>query len=126
MFVEKILEVNGRKETIVTWRRENERDERIQEMPRDTSNDQETYELQLNKCRIIVSKRVIESSQLWLDIVDFTDPKDDSPIPVPSFITKQMILDLVEMVEKGDMKCHHLGKLVKYSFKCCTFSWKCF
>ena len=96
----------------MTWRRENERDERIQEMPMDTSNDQETYELQLNKCRIIVSKRVIESSQLWLDIVDFTDPKDDSPIPVPSFITKQMILDLVEMAEKDDMECAHLGKQV--------------
>ena len=86
-----------------------------------------SYELQVNKSRIKCSKRVIESSKLWLDMVDLTDPKDDdSPITIPSFISEQMILDLVEMVEKGDMKCHHLGKLVKYSFKCCTFSWKCF
>ena len=76
-----------------------------------TSNGQETYELYVNKCRIKVSKRVIESSQLWQDIVDFTDPNDDSPILIPSFITKQMILDLVEMVEKDDMECAHLGKL---------------
>ena len=53
MFVEKIVEVNGRKETIVTWRRENERDERIQEMPMDTSNDQETYELQLEVTHLV-------------------------------------------------------------------------
>ena len=83
-----------------------------------------SYELQVNKSLIKGSKKVIESSKLWLDMVDLTDPKDDSPITIPSFISEQMILDLVEMVEKGDMKCHHLGKLVKYSFKCCTFSWK--
>ena len=43
-------------------------------------------------------------------MAEFTDPKDDSPIDIPSFITKPMILDLVEMVEKDDMKCAHLGK----------------
>ena len=85
-----------------------------------------SYELQVNKSRIKCSKKVIESSKLWLDMVDLTDPKDDSPITIPSFISEQMILDLVEMVEKGDMKCHHLGKLVILSFECCIFSWKCF
>ena len=70
-----------------------------------------SYELQVNKSRIKCSKKVIESSQLLSDMVDFTDPKDDSPIPIPSFIKKQIILDLVEMVEKDDMECAHLGKL---------------
>ena len=32
-----------------------------------------------------------------------------SPIQIPSFITKQIILDIVEMVEKGDIECAHLG-----------------
>ena len=71
-----------------------------------------SYELQVNKSRIKCSKKVIESSQLWSDMVDFTDPKDDSPIPIPSFIKKQIILDLVEMVEKDDMECKHLGKFI--------------
>ena len=119
-FVEKLFEVNERKRIILTLRREDLKCEKgkdekmvemIQETPMDTSNDQETYELYVNKCRIKVSRRVIESSQLWQDIVDFTDPNDDSPILIPSFITKQMILDLVEMVEKDDMECAHLGKL---------------
>ena len=69
-----------------------------------------SYELQVKKSQIKCSKKVIESSQLWLDMVDFTDPKDDSPILIPSFISKQIILDLVEMVEKDDMECKHLGK----------------
>ena len=71
-----------------------------------------SYELQVNKSQIKCSKKVIESSKLWLDMVDFTEPKDDSPITIPSFISEQIILDLVEMVEKGDMKCNHLGKLL--------------
>ena len=71
-----------------------------------------SYELQVNKSLIKCSKKVIESSKLWLDMVDFTEPKDDSPITIPSFISEQIILDLVEMVEKGDMKCNHLGKLL--------------
>ena len=70
-----------------------------------------SYELQVKKSQIKCSKKVIESSQLWSDMVDFTDPKDDSPILIPSFISKQIILDLVEMVEKDDMECKHLGKL---------------
>ena len=132
-FVEKIVELNGKKKKILTLKREKskfeteneEKDGRIQKMAEDISDDQETYELQVNKCRIKVAKRVIESSQLWLDISDFTDPEDDSPIQIPSFITKQMILDLVEMVEKDDMECAHLGKLVIRTFKCQN-SWKCF
>ena len=119
-FVEKIVELNGKKKKILTLKREKlkceteneeKKDERNLKMAEDTSDDQETYELHVNTCRIKVSRGVIASSQLWLDIADFTDPDDDSPIPVPSFITKQMILDLVEMVEKDDMECAHLGKL---------------
>ena len=126
-FVEKIVEVNGEKKKILTLKRKinedvncerEENKDRIQpKMPRDVLNDQQTfYELQVNKSRLKCSRKVIESSQLWQDIVDFTDPADDSPILVPAFITKQMILDLVEMVEKDDMDCAHLGKLVIGSF----------
>ena len=76
----------------------------------DILSDPVTYELQVNKSLIKCSKRVIASSHLLLDMIDLTDPKDDGPIPIPPFITKQIILDLVEMVEKGDMECAHLGK----------------
>ena len=122
-FVEKIVEVNGEKKRILTLKRKitedvncepEEKEEMSQQkMARDILNDQETcYELLVNKSLLKCSKKVIESSQLWLDIIDFTDPQDDSPIPVPSFITKQMILDLIEMVEKDDMECAHLGRIV--------------
>lgn len=79
----------------------------------DILSDPVTYELQVNKSRIKCSKRVIASSHLLLDMIDLTDPKDYSPIRIPSFITKQIILDLVEMVEKGDMECAHLGRCYK-------------
>ena len=134
-FVEKTVEVKGSKQTILTQRREKlkrvmdnkeETDERIHEMSKDTSDDQETFfELQVHKSWVRVSRKVIESSQVWLDTIDSTDPEDDNPIMIPSFITKQMILDLVEMVEKDDMECAHLGKLVIRTFKCQN-SWKCF
>ena len=79
----------------------------------DILSDPVTYELQVNKSRIKCSKRVIASSHLLLDMIDLTDPTDYSPILIPSFITKQIILDLVEMVEKGDMECAHLGTYFK-------------
>ena len=80
-------------------------------MSEDILNDPVIYVLQVNKSRIKCSKRVIGASNLLLDMIDLTDPQDDSPIPIPSFITKQIVLDLVEMVEKGDMECAHLGKV---------------
>ena len=45
-------------------------------------------------------------------MVDFTDLEDDCPILIPSFISKQITLDLVEMVENGDLECRHLGKYI--------------
>merc|ERR1711937_1031874 len=87
-----------------------------------------SYKLQVNKIWIKCSKKVIESSQLWLDMVDFKDLEDDCPIPIPSFISEQIILDLVEMVENGDMECRHLvlaslsymlDFLVAVDFLCC-------
>ena len=117
-FVEKSVELRGKKKRVLTMKRKKlncekekeEKEDEIQQIDKDISDDQETYELQVNKSRIKVSKRVIESSQVLRDMAEFTDPKDDSPIDIPSFITKPMILDLVEMVEKDDMKCAHLGK----------------
>ena len=55
-----MVEVNGRNDTEKTeaemWKGEEkeERDERIQEMPKDSSDDQETlYELQVHKARLV-------------------------------------------------------------------------
>ena len=31
------------------------------------------------------------------------------PIPVPDFISRQIVLDWVEIVEKEDTQCAHLG-----------------
>ena len=31
------------------------------------------------------------------------------PIPVPEFISRQIVLDWVEIVEKDDSECAHLG-----------------
>ena len=33
-----------------------------------------------------------------------------SPIPVPEFISRQIVLDWVEIVEKDDSECAHLGR----------------
>jgi len=55
---------------------------------------------------ILCSRRVIRSSSLFLDLVELVE--DPGPIPVPSFITRQIMLDLVEMVERGDWECAHL------------------
>eukprot|EP00092_Neocalanus_flemingeri_P089403 GFUD01113143.1.p1 GENE.GFUD01113143.1~~GFUD01113143.1.p1 ORF type:complete len:261 (-),score=88.12 GFUD01113143.1:27-779(-) len=34
--------------------------------------------------------------------------EDTNPIPIPAFISRQIMLDLVEMVEKDDSECAHL------------------
>jgi len=41
-----------------------------------------------------------------MDMVELVE--DTSPIPIPTFISRQIMLDLVEMVEKGDWECAHL------------------
>eukprot|EP00092_Neocalanus_flemingeri_P039466 GFUD01042972.1.p1 GENE.GFUD01042972.1~~GFUD01042972.1.p1 ORF type:complete len:293 (-),score=103.66 GFUD01042972.1:85-963(-) len=53
------------------------------------------------------SRRVIASSSLFMDMVELVE-EDTSPIPIPTFISRQIMLDLVEMVEKGDWECAHL------------------
>ena len=52
------------------------------------------------------SRRVISSSSLFMDMVELVE--DTSPIPIPAFISRQIMLDLVEMVEKGDWECADL------------------
>ena len=37
------------------------------------------------------------------------------PIPVPEFISRQIVLDWVEIVEKEDSECAHLGKMSQVS-----------
>jgi len=53
------------------------------------------------------SQRVIASSTLFMDMVELVEDAT-SPIPIPAFISRQIMLDLVEMVEKGDWECAHL------------------
>jgi len=53
------------------------------------------------------SQRVIASSSLFMDMVELVEDAT-SPIPIPAFISRQIMLDLVEMVEKGDWECAHL------------------
>ena len=85
-----------------------------------------TFSLQVHNSTIPCSKRVVLSSSLLVDIMELI--KDDldrlvvvnniilfifsscSPIPIPKFITKQIVLDWTEMVEKGDFECAHLGE----------------
>ena len=55
---------------------------------------------------ILCSRRVIASSSLFMDMCELVE--DYSPIPIPAFISRQIMLDLVEMVEKGDWECAHL------------------
>ena len=52
------------------------------------------------------SRRIIASSSLFLDMVELV--ADPSPIPIPNFISRQIMLDLVEMTESGDWECAHL------------------
>eukprot|EP00092_Neocalanus_flemingeri_P023894 GFUD01025919.1.p1 GENE.GFUD01025919.1~~GFUD01025919.1.p1 ORF type:complete len:298 (+),score=92.14 GFUD01025919.1:52-945(+) len=52
------------------------------------------------------TSRVIVSSSLFLDMVELVE--DTNPIPIPTFISRQIMLDLVEMVEKDDSECAHL------------------
>ena len=49
---------------------------------------------------ILCSRRVIANSSLFMDMCELVE--DYSPIPIPVFISRQIMLDQVEMVEKGD------------------------
>jgi len=64
------------------------------------------FSLLVHGKHIHCSRRVIVSSSLFLDMVELVE--DPSPIPIPTFISRQIMLDLVEMVEKGDWECAHL------------------
>jgi len=49
-----------------------------------------------------------------MDVVELVEDAV-SPIPIPAFITRPIMLDLVEMVEKEDWECAHLV-LVSHSY----------
>lgn len=67
------------------------------------------FSLLVHGTLIPCSQVVIDSCSLFSDLVMFTSEGDKpSPIPVPSFITRQIVMDLVEVVEKGDEECAHL------------------
>ena len=52
--------------------------------------------------------RVVELSSVFKCLIASTDDTEN-PIPVPSFISKQIVLDLVEIIERGDTsQCAHL------------------
>ena len=65
------------------------------------------YTLLVQGKPILCSRRVIASSSLFMDMVELVEDTA-SPIPIPAFISRQIMLDLVEMVEKGDWECAHL------------------
>ena len=51
---------------------------------------------------------MVELSSVFKCMVASTDDTD-SPIPVPNFISRQIVLDLVEIIERGDTsQCAHL------------------
>jgi len=59
------------------------------------------------------SKKTIKCSELFSEIVQWGEHdqqvvSDQGPIPVPEFISRQIMLDLVEIVEKGIKECAHL------------------
>jgi len=59
------------------------------------------------------SKKTIKCSELFTEIVQWGEHdqqvvSDQGPIPVPEFISRQIMLDLVEIVEKGNKECAHL------------------
>ena len=77
---------------------------------------------------VYCSKKVIDSSSLLRDMLEYVNDEDPrygmmtcsflsesldvvlcSPIPVPEFISRQIVLDWVEIVEKEDTECAHLG-----------------
>ena len=59
--------------------------------------------------RLQCQTKVIQSSSVLTDLVGLVDC-DQGDIPVPDFISLQIILDLIEIVEKGDtLQCSHLS-----------------
>ena len=79
--------------------------------------EEEPFRLMVNKQKIPCSRQVIASSGLFTDIIKFSeDEEDESPIVMPGWISKQIILDYIEMVDKGDFECAHLGKLIDEIF----------
>jgi len=58
--------------------------------------------------RIKCSQMVVELSSVFKCMVASTDDSEN-PIPVPNFISRQIVLDLVEIIERGDTnQCAHL------------------
>lgn len=57
---------------------------------------------------VLCSRKVIDSSLLLTDMLEYVNEEDPGPIPMPEFISRQILLDWVEMVEKGDTECAHL------------------
>jgi len=58
--------------------------------------------------KIKCSQMVVELSSVFKCMVASTDDIEN-PIPVPNFISRQIVLDLVEIIERGDTgQCAHL------------------
>ena len=59
-------------------------------------------------CVKLFVPRVVELSSVFKCMVASTDDSEN-PIPVPDFISRQIVLDLVEIIERGDTaQCAHL------------------
>jgi len=79
----------------------------IEKMAQDQTEPPVMYKLEVQKTIIECSKSLISHSSLIMDLLEFSTD-DDSPIPIPNFITRQIILDWIEIVEKEDFDCAHL------------------
>jgi len=75
-----------------------------------STNSQNNFKLVIPSSNrpVFCSKKVIDSSLLLMDMLEYVNEEDPGPIPMPEFISRQILLDWVEMVEKGDTECAHL------------------
>jgi hypothetical protein len=74
-----------------------------------TSEKEKNFSLLVQGKTIPCSQAMISNCSVFSDLVMFTSTQDTpSPIPVPEFITRQVVLDLLEVVERGDLECAHL------------------
>ena len=66
-----------------------------------------TITLAVKGKRLLCSASVIQSSSLLSDLLQLVDD-DQEPVPVPDWISLQIMQDLMKILEMGDTECAHL------------------
>merc|ERR1719209_2151707 len=90
-----------RQEEELAKRRAREEQEKVEE-------EHATVALMVQGRRLECSSKVVELSGVFKCMVAATED-EEAPFPVPDFISRQIMLDLVEIVERGDTgQCAHL------------------